>query len=52
MNNIILICQIAGLLLMWAIFSALLVPLAVVVWALRLIMQGLEWVRSKATGEA
>lgn len=51
MNNIIVLCQIAGLLLMWALFSALLVPLAIVVWVLKCVLRWLEWVRDKSTGE-
>lgn len=51
MNNIITLCQIAGLLLVWAIFSALLVPCAIAVWLLKFVVRGLEWVRDKSTGE-
>lgn len=51
MNTIIVLCQIFGLLLLWAIFSALLIPLAIIVWVLKSVMRGLEWVRDKATGE-
>lgn len=48
MANILAICQIAGLLFLWAIFSAMLIPCAIVVWLLKFVVRGLEWARDKA----
>lgn len=45
MKNLILLLQIVGLLLVWTIFSMLLVPCAIVVWMLKQIIRALEWVR-------
>ena len=52
MRNLIALLQIAGLLLIWALFSLMLVPCAIAVWALKYLVRGLEWLRDKSIGEA
>ena len=49
MRNVIVLLQLLGLFLVWAVFTALLVPCAVAVWVLKQIISALEWVRERAT---
>lgn len=51
MKNVITLLQILGLFLIWAIFTALLVPCAVAVWLLKQIISVMAWARDKATGD-
>lgn len=48
MANILILLQLVGLLLDWTVITSLLVPCALVVWALKSIMRAIEWLRDKA----
>lgn len=47
MKTVITLLQLLGLFLIWAVFTALLVPCAVVAWILKRIISALEWVRDR-----
>lgn len=49
MRTILMLLQLLGLFLVWAIFTALLVPCAVAVWMLKQIITALDWVRERVT---
>lgn len=46
MSNIIVLLSMLGILMLWTLVTALLVPLAVVSWMLRRVIGGLEWLRN------
>jgi hypothetical protein len=44
MNNILVLMTAIGLLLCWALAGLMLLPLAVIGWAVRSMQRGLRWV--------
>ncbi len=48
MQNILTLLSIVGLLLMWLLITALLVPCAIAAWALKQCVRALSWLRERA----